>query len=120
MATNAQGVDTLDLALEHSVVTQKLCILIETKVMFELSRFLFAPKGVGYDPVRGDEVIEKECCCSDAAERASRSKSAARRKLCLYFFLACQSIVTFLLVIYIIMHRVPSDIACARKLSPYC
>ena len=91
------------------------------KAVIDLSRFLFTSNPVKYYPVQGDEALGKECFCSSVGgERTSKATYKNHLKSCLCPLLAVQSIVIFLLVTYLIIHRTPSDIACARKLSPYC
>ena len=91
------------------------------KAVLDLSRFLFTSNPVKYHPVQGDEASGKECFCSSVGgERTSKATYKTRLKLCLCPLFVVQSIVIFLLVTYLIIHRTPSDIACARKLSPYC
>ncbi len=103
-----------------SIVMQSVTLfLIVMRAVPDLPRFLFTSNAVKYNPVQEDEATEKECICSDPVEQTSKFTSATRHRLCLYFLLAFQSVVS-LLVIFVISHRTPSDIACARKLSPYC
>ena len=93
----------------------------EMKAVVDLSRFLFTSNPVKYHPVLGDEESRKECLCSGVSvEGTSKATYKARLQSCLGPLFVVQSIVIFLLVTYLIIHRIPSDIACARKLSPYC
>jgi hypothetical protein len=89
------------------------------KIPFDLPRFKFASNPVKYDQIREDKVAEEECFVS-AAEQISKSNAAARQKHCLFYFLFLQSIIISILATYVILNRTPSDLACARQLSPYC
>ena len=91
------------------------------KAFIDLSRFLSTSNSVKYHPVEGDEASRKECFCSSVVgERTSKATYKTRLKLCLWPLFVVQSIVIFILVIDSTIHQTPSDITCARKLSPYC
>lgn len=88
--------------------------------LFDLRHLLFAAKPAKYNPVLEDESSEKDSFFSDATDRGSNVRHSTSRNICLYFFLALQSIALFVLVIYVAGHQNPSDISCAKQLSPYC
>ena len=90
------------------------------KKFSSLDRFKINSSPVKYNIVQEDEGSEVDSRWSDTALRTPKSKFATCQKLSLYLFLVSQSIIILILAIYVNISRTPSDLACAKQLSPYC
>ena len=90
------------------------------KQLFDLHRLSLAAKSAKYNPVQEDESSEKDSFFSDTTDRGSNVRPSTFRSISVYLLLALQAIVLFVLVIYVARGQTPTDLACAKQLSPYC